>query len=53
MFFSDMEGNFLSDFHVGDRRPDPREGEYCSSHMGMMVTASSRICSSTPGTRAG
>ena len=37
MFFSDMEGNFLSDFHVGDMRPDPREGEYCSSHMGMTV----------------
>ena len=22
MFFSDMEGNFLSEFHVGDMRPD-------------------------------
>jgi hypothetical protein len=42
MFFSDMEGNFLSDFHVGDRRPDPREGEYCSSHMGMTVTGIER-----------
>jgi hypothetical protein len=42
MFFSDMEGNFLSDFHVGDRRPDPREGEYCSSHMGMTVTGIQR-----------
>jgi hypothetical protein len=37
MFFSDMEGNFLSEFHVGDRRPDPRPGEYCSAHMGMAV----------------
>jgi hypothetical protein len=37
MFFSDMEGNFLSEFHVGDRRPDPRAGEYCSAHMGMAV----------------
>jgi hypothetical protein len=42
MFFSDMEGSFLSDFHVGDRRPDPREGEYCSSHMGMTVTGIER-----------
>jgi hypothetical protein len=42
MFFSDMEGNFLSDFHVGDRRPDPRDGEYCSSHMGMTVTGIDR-----------
>jgi hypothetical protein len=37
MFFSDMEGNFLSEFHVGDVRPDPRPGEYCSAHMGMAV----------------
>jgi hypothetical protein len=37
MFFTDMEGNFLSEFHVGDLRPDPREGEYCSAHMGMTV----------------
>jgi hypothetical protein len=37
MFFSDMEGNFLSEFNVGDRRPDPRPGEYCSAHMGMAV----------------
>jgi hypothetical protein len=42
MFFSDMEGNFKSDFHVGDLRPDPREGEYCSSHMGMTVTGIKR-----------
>jgi hypothetical protein len=37
MFFTDLEGNFLSEFHVGDRRPDPRAGEYCSAHMGMAV----------------
>jgi hypothetical protein len=37
MFFSDMEGNFQSEFHVGDVRPDPRPGEYCSAHMGMAV----------------
>jgi hypothetical protein len=37
MFFSDMEGNFQSEFHVGDVRPDPRAGEYCSAHMGMAV----------------
>jgi hypothetical protein len=42
MFFSDMEGNFQSDFHVGDRRPDSSEGEYCSSHMGMTVTGIQR-----------
>jgi hypothetical protein len=38
MFFSDMEGNFLSEFHVGDVRPDTSPGEYCSAHMGMTVT---------------
>ena len=37
MFFSDVEGDFLSEFHVGDLRPDPRPGEYCSAHMGMAV----------------
>jgi hypothetical protein len=37
MFFSDLEGNFLSDFHVGDVRPDPGLTEYCSAHMGMAV----------------
>jgi hypothetical protein len=37
MFFTDLDGNFLSDFHVGDRRPNPAEGEYCSAHMGMAV----------------
>jgi hypothetical protein len=38
MFFSDMEGNFLSEFNVGDVRPDTSAGEYCSAHMGMTVT---------------
>ncbi|HET6771593.1 MAG TPA: hypothetical protein VFH75_08135 [Actinomycetota bacterium] len=37
MFFSDMEGNFQSEFHVGDVRPDPGATEYCSAHMGMAV----------------
>jgi hypothetical protein len=37
MFFSDLEGNFQSEFHVGDVRPDPRPLEYCSAHMGMAV----------------
>ena len=37
MFFTDMEGNFLSEFHVGDVRPDPGADEYCSAHMGMAV----------------
>jgi hypothetical protein len=38
MFFTDMEGNFLSEFHVGDLRPDSSMGEYCSAHMGMTIT---------------
>ena len=38
MYFSDVEeGNYLSRFHVGDVRPDPAPGEYCSAHMGMSV----------------
>jgi hypothetical protein len=37
MFFTDIEGNFLSEFHVGDVRPDPGATEYCSAHMGMAV----------------
>ncbi len=37
MFFSDLQGNFLSEFHVGDVRPNPAPGEYCSAHMGMAV----------------
>jgi LVIVD repeat len=39
MFFSDMEGNFLSEFNVGDLRPQPLTdpAPYCSAHMGMAV----------------
>jgi hypothetical protein len=37
MFFTDLEGNFLSQFHVGDLRPNPGATEYCSAHMGMAV----------------
>ena len=37
MFFTDIDGNFLSEFHVGDVRPNPAAGEYCSAHMGMAV----------------
>jgi hypothetical protein len=36
MFFSDAAtGDFLSEFQVGDVRPEP--GAYCSAHMGMPV----------------
>jgi hypothetical protein len=42
MYFSDMEGNFQSRFHVGDLRPDNSANEYCSSHMGMTVTGINR-----------
>jgi hypothetical protein len=42
MYFSDMEGNYQSRFHVGDLRPDTSAGEYCSSHMGMTVTGINR-----------
>jgi hypothetical protein len=44
MFFSSMEGEFLSEFHVGDLRPNSQrsptgaELEYCSAHMGMTIT---------------
>jgi hypothetical protein len=37
MFFTDMEGNFLSEFNVGDLRPSSAAGEYCSAHMGMSI----------------
>jgi hypothetical protein len=37
MFFTDLDGNFLSQFHVGDLRPNPGATEYCSAHMGMAV----------------
>jgi hypothetical protein len=36
MFFTDLDGNFLSEFHVGDLRPEPSPS-YCSAHMGMAV----------------
>jgi hypothetical protein len=42
MFFSDMDGNFLSEFHVGDVRPSSAPGEYCSAHMGMAVMGINR-----------
>jgi hypothetical protein len=38
MFFSDLaSGAFLSEFQVGDLRPDPAASAYCSAHMGMAV----------------
>jgi hypothetical protein len=37
MFFTGIGGSFLSEFHVGDVRPDPGPTEYCSAHMGMAV----------------
>jgi hypothetical protein len=42
MFFSDLEGNFLSDFQVGDVRPQPDPASYCSAHMGMAVKGINR-----------
>jgi hypothetical protein len=37
MFFSDMDtGAFLSEFQVGDVRPEP-DPVYCSAHMGMAL----------------
>ena len=53
MFFSDMEGNFLSEFHVGDLRPEPRRASTARPTWGWPSWASSGTCSSTPGTRAG
>jgi len=41
IFFSDLEGNFLSEFHVGDRRPQGPDS-YCSAHMGMSVRGVNR-----------
>jgi hypothetical protein len=37
MFFSALGGAFLSEFQVGDKRPDPAASAYCSAHMGMAV----------------
>jgi hypothetical protein len=44
MFFADLDGNFLSDFHVGDVRPQPLTDPppYCSAHMGMAVRGVNR-----------
>ena len=43
MFFSDLEtGAFLSEFHVGDLRPDPGATEDCSAHMGLAVPGKQR-----------
>jgi hypothetical protein len=42
MFFTDLDGNFLSEFHVGDVRPNPAAGEYCSAHMGMAIVGIDR-----------
>jgi hypothetical protein len=42
MFFTDMQGNFLSEFQVGNRRPDPDPTAYCSAHMGMTVLGMDR-----------
>jgi hypothetical protein len=41
MFFSDLDGNFLSEFQVGDRRPQGPDS-YCSAHMGMAVMGINR-----------
>jgi hypothetical protein len=41
MFFVDgTTGSFLSEFQVGDLRPEP--GAYCSAHMGMPVIGTDR-----------
>jgi hypothetical protein len=41
MFFVDgSDGAFLSDFQVGDLRPEP--GAYCSAHMGLPVAGQPR-----------
>ena len=37
MYFTGIDGSYLSRFHVGDERPDPGATEYCSAHMGMAV----------------
>jgi hypothetical protein len=42
MFFTDIDGNFLSEFSVGDLRPDPAATAYCSAHMGMAVVGIKR-----------
>jgi hypothetical protein len=44
MFFTDLDGSFLSEFHVGDVRPQPLTdpAPYCSAHMGMAVKGVNR-----------
>jgi hypothetical protein len=42
MFFGDLDGSFLSDFHVGDVRPQADPESYCSAHMGMSVIGINR-----------
>lgn len=43
MMFSDLAtGAFLSDFQVGDLRPDGAATAYCSAHMGMSVLGTKR-----------
>ena len=43
IFFSDVGTSaFLSEFQVGDVRPDPGATEYCSAHMGLSVTGIGR-----------
>jgi hypothetical protein len=42
MFFTDIQGNFLSEFQVGNLRPDPDPTAYCSAHMGMAVVGMNR-----------
>ena len=43
MFFSALgSGAFLSEFQIGDLRPDPSAGAYCSAHMGMAVVGVNR-----------
>jgi hypothetical protein len=40
MFFTGIDGSFLSEFQVGDLRPEPLSEQapvYCSAHMGMAV----------------
>jgi hypothetical protein len=37
MFFSALGGAFLSEFQVGNLRPDLASTAYCSAHMGMAV----------------
>jgi hypothetical protein len=44
IFFTDLDGSFLSDFQVGRLRPQPLTDPppYCSAHMGMAVRGINR-----------